>query len=146
MLTLEILNKADIQLNRINFKQLPERMQPVFNATKGLIAYRKGEIDKGRAFYFDAIQNANNLNKEPLKILAIWHLIREEAKIGTPELENLVTYVTDKFGHSSKLPEIMAMKERIKMNLNESQNQRLTRDLTPLQNTKEFKESGIKFH
>ena len=50
------IREASTQLNQVNSIRLPEDKQPVITATKGLIAYRKGDIESGRKFYFDAIE------------------------------------------------------------------------------------------
>jgi len=60
-------------------------------ATRGLIAYKKGDVDEGRAYYLSAIEKADEEGSADSKLMAIWHMLREESQIGTSGLKKLLT-------------------------------------------------------
>jgi tetratricopeptide (TPR) repeat protein len=66
---------------------LDERI--AFQATKGLVAFRKGDFELGRMLYNDAIHFARTKKDEGREILAKIHLALEESRIGSPHAKSL---------------------------------------------------------
>ena len=75
---------------------------PFYFATKGLLAYREKKVEESRKLYLEAIKYATSTNQAKIKVLAIWHLLREESKLGTLELERIVDRVSRKFAYFSE--------------------------------------------
>jgi tetratricopeptide (TPR) repeat protein len=81
----------------------------VYLATKGLLAHRSGAIAEGRKLYEAAAASRRAQADPGLKALVWWHLVREEARIGTPNAKELIESAWTK---SKALPivELDAMK------------------------------------
>ncbi len=126
------IEKATKKLNQLNSMQLPKNRKAVQIATNGLVEYRRGEFSKGRDLYIDAIKIADELNDKSIKFLAIWHLLREESKLGTPELEEIVKNVDKSHGQINRLPEIEALKKKIDLDLSKSRKSCFSNEFTPL--------------
>ena len=80
------LDEAERALSRAH-DDLVERDLIARTATAGLIRFRRGQHEAGRALYRDAIDRARRDNDEYMRVLALAHLAREEAIAGTPEAE-----------------------------------------------------------
>ncbi len=75
------LEEAEQYLSKINIEQqLSQKIDNgiCFLATKGLIEYRKGNIDEGRSCYQFAIDTAKRMQKKDLASKARLNMIREE--------------------------------------------------------------------
>ena len=59
-------------------------------ATKGLIAYQRGVVEKGRAYYISSMELADEEGSPESKLMAIWHMLSEESRLGTSGLNKLV--------------------------------------------------------
>ena len=138
----DIKQALDISKN-LNLSQAAKDKKPVYLATKGLVAYRTHDLGNGRNLYFDAIKAANTPNLRETKALAIWHMLREESKLGTPELEKLVDHVSRRFKDViSAYPEISALKQKISVDLERSRRKNLVSN-TPIQDHHAFNEADI---
>ena len=69
--------------------------RPVLNATRGLIAYRSGDIKSGRDLYGAAIRQAVERNDFVTAITALGYVGREEQRIGQPNAADLFDHATD---------------------------------------------------
>lgn len=69
---------AEFALAKINRTGLTERERIVLTATEGLIEFRKGFSDEGRALYRRAINMANANNEPGYEMRALIYLAREE--------------------------------------------------------------------
>ena len=76
------IKEAGQKSDTINFSALQEKEQGVFQATKGLIEFRKGDSEKGRLLYEDAIKRFQKLKEEKCIALATFYLVREEQRVG----------------------------------------------------------------
>ncbi len=63
---------------------LNQYMQIVWHATRGLIYFRKGQIEQGRAYYNKAIEIATGTETKKHKAVAAIYLAREETRSMTP--------------------------------------------------------------
>lgn len=128
------VEKASKLGSTLNLSRAAEHKQPTYIATTGLIEYRKGSIKKGRILYLDAAQRADMLNDTELKALVLWHMLREESKFGTPRLEEIVEYMKKKYANIRTIyPEIVALEDKIYVDLKKSRRNKLMLDNTPLQ-------------
>ena len=124
------IEKATTSLNQLNSMQLPKDRKAVQVATNGLIEYRRGEFSKGRDLYIDAIRISDELKDDSTKFLAIWHLLREESKLGTPKIEEIVKYVDKIYRRINIFPEIEGLKEKIELDLKSSRKRYNSNELT----------------
>ena len=106
------IEEASRYFERINHAKIEGRAKVVFRATKGLLAYRRGEIDLGRKLYLEAAQSPEAGGITELIALVLWHLLREEARIATPGTSELSAFLWDRTRHID-LPEIGAIRETV---------------------------------
>jgi tetratricopeptide (TPR) repeat protein len=97
---------------RINRSKIEGRTKVVLGATEGLLAYRGGDVEKGRQLYLQAAQSPEAVGANDLVALVLWHLLREEARIGMPGTSELSTLLWDRTRHIN-LPEIKSIKETV---------------------------------
>lgn len=81
-------------------------------ATKGLIAFRKGEIDKGRKLYYHAIDQTHSIQNHKLYWTAILNLCREEMLINSTYVHDLMNII-GKIPDNTDAPEIKKLKIEI---------------------------------
>lgn len=74
---------AEVELEKIDRTQLTVVGQIVITATEGLIRFRKGLPDEGRALYKRAIKLAEENNEPGYALRALIYLAREEINAGT---------------------------------------------------------------
>jgi len=72
--------QAQNYINRINKHELNEQEQATYDATKGLLAYRTGDTQKGRDLYTKAIKYFEKESKIQLK-RALLYWMREEKRV-----------------------------------------------------------------
>lgn len=73
-------NDLDIYLNKISDipeNELSNESKVTLNATLGLVAFRKGDIELGKKYYLKSINDAINMKNEYLGTLALLNLTRE---------------------------------------------------------------------
>ena len=73
-------NEAEILYNKIKNSKL-DRLNTTnicLTATKGLLNYRKGNIEEGRRLYIEAMDLAKKLDNDELTNLALVNFAREE--------------------------------------------------------------------
>lgn len=79
------IEKAKEYISKLKVSLLNNDSKICFKATKGLIAFRSNEIDRGRALYKEAIIDAKEDNNKILSFTAILNLAREEILFGSIE-------------------------------------------------------------
>ncbi len=89
----EMLELYVRQMMEINIKELPNETKVTFQATLGLVALKKGDIELGKDLYRIAIQNASNLKNEYLKNLAIANFANELIDLKLPEQLHYINLV-----------------------------------------------------
>ena len=138
------INKASQLSNDLSLSKVAKNSKPIYIATKGLLAYRMNDFEKGRDLYLSAIKDAAEKNLENTKVLAIWHMLREESKLGTPKLEEIVERLSQKFKHVTLLyPEILALKQNIDHSLKKPRDRNLFPKQTPVQEVSAFNDVEI---
>jgi hypothetical protein len=106
------IEEASRYFERINHTKTEGRARVVLRATRGLLAYRRGEIDLGRKLYLEAAQSPEAGGATELIALVLWHLLREEARIATPGTSELSAFLWDRTRHID-LPELRAIRETV---------------------------------
>lgn len=106
------LGEAEKCIIKNSHKELGSRSMAVNLATQGLIAYRRGRIDEGRNLYLKAGAIAKQNKDVWLRAMSMWHMLREESKIGNPEIQILVESLWRKTNNLN-IPEIEPLRERI---------------------------------
>jgi len=106
--SLDRIQEAEQQLATINFGSLTERDQGVYQATKGLLEFRKGNIEPGRLLYEDAIKRFQKLKEERCVALATFYLAREEQRVGhnVKEMTDAVIRLAKKIGIKELLQDV----------------------------------------
>jgi tetratricopeptide (TPR) repeat protein len=72
------IEKAKKALSKINTSELIDEQIVVWNATSGLLCYRQGFLDEGRALYLKAIDQSRALKNTKLTALAALFFAMEE--------------------------------------------------------------------
>jgi tetratricopeptide (TPR) repeat protein len=81
------------QMMDVDIHSLPNESKITYQATLGLVALKKGEIEFGVNLYKQAIKNATNIKNDYLKNLATANLTRELIVINHAEKETYVEIV-----------------------------------------------------
>lgn len=103
-------------LDRINRKSLSGTDRIVNIATEGLLAYREGKRDEGMRMYLEAATEAESLKAREMQALALWHLLREEARYEGNDLSDIVEKLWRK-SSGLELPELVSLKESIELEI-----------------------------
>ncbi|MDD5680273.1 MAG: hypothetical protein PHI59_03420 [Candidatus Omnitrophica bacterium] len=98
--SLDKIQEAEQQLSSINFGSLSEREQGIYQATKGLVEFRKGNVETGGLLYENAIKRFQKLKDERCVALATFYLAREKQRVGhdTKTMVNVVLRLAKKLG------------------------------------------------
>ena len=78
----EQLEQAIETFGLLNGIELTEEDRLVTQATRGLLAIRSGDVDRGRQFYRDTIEQARAKRLPEMRILATLNFAREEKRLG----------------------------------------------------------------
>ncbi len=92
--SLDKIKEAEEQLNSLNFGSLTEKDQATYYATKGLIEFRKGQVNEGRKLYEEAIERFGKLTNERSITIAKYYLAREEKRSGN-EIKEISKQIID---------------------------------------------------
>jgi len=106
------LEKAWETLGQVIVEEAPDLAQPALYATTGLLLFRTGDIEQGRAFYERAIAHPYSQKDSRVRAVALWHLVREEAHAKTKEFP-LVFSRAQQATEKMKFPEIEAIRSRL---------------------------------
>jgi tetratricopeptide (TPR) repeat protein len=106
------IGEAEEVFSRIETAGLELHKKIVWNATKGLIMYRKGFKGEGREYYLKAIKMATDVGYNELRARAAIYLAREEKLSNSPLAKNAIQ---DAIEYSKGLlnPEIEILLKRI---------------------------------
>jgi tetratricopeptide (TPR) repeat protein len=78
------LPEAEEILSRLEMEVNDKKVNAVYKATFGKLAFRKGDIERGRLLYLEAIQEAKDSNIKATAARAAIHLATEEVIADTP--------------------------------------------------------------
>ncbi len=107
------VDEAEEHVARGGAHALGERMDTTSIATQGLLAYRRGQREKGIELYLRAAKTQEAETDPGLRAMVVWHLLREEARLrvaGIDELAELLWKQTV----SQTVPELEALYHRIR--------------------------------
>ena len=82
------------ELSKIKYTFLEPSTETCIKATRGLIAFRSGNIDQGRYLYWEAISDAKKADNKLLNWTAILNYAREEISNSTREVESIMDIVS----------------------------------------------------
>lgn len=102
------LDEASAHASRYQVHELAEDSVPVYFATQGLLAYRRGQRNEGLHLYLKAARTEAAQKDAGLRALILWHLLREEAKLRTSDTQELADLLW-KQTQSLGLPELEAL-------------------------------------
>lgn len=106
------LIEAEEHASKFEIVELDEEAHPVYLATKGLIEYRRGRREEGFALYRRAARTPAAQRDRIVRALLMWHLLREEARVGAPNTAELSDLLW-KHTRNLPIPELETMRERI---------------------------------
>lgn len=106
------LDDAQATLDTINPKSLNERVRVFYEATRGLIAYRRGDRDTGMQLYLKAAE-LPGAKEDPVVLgQLMWHLLREEARLQVPGTKELAELLAEKT-EGLPLPELKGVRNSV---------------------------------
>lgn len=108
--------EAEEYFVRLSGRSLTEEHSIVRRATEGLVAFRGGNLESGQRLYLEAFDRAVALSDRRLSALVIWHLLREAARAGLPEIEETCAELW-KVTKDIDLPELAEMHAGIEAQL-----------------------------
>lgn len=88
-------------------------------ATKGLLEFRKGNIDAGRKFYLEAAEKAKGLNNKYMLSLAVLNYTREEVRVRSDYGKGLIERI-DTFVKGLRNKDLHLLKDEIKESYNKN--------------------------
>ena len=107
--------EAEKKINRINYAKADDISRITNMATKGLIEYRKGNLKKGRELYSQALDMEIKENDNETKELVRWHILREEATIGSHQAQQYADKLYSIYNKdANRIKEIDALYKGIK--------------------------------
>lgn len=119
--SLGLLNKTDEAINFINQIDIKSVSDPVvknvLTATNGLIEFRKGNNEVGRALYLKSIEGLINLKKKELSKVATLNYIREEI-LHNPKAKNQFRPLLEQV--ASQQLDVILLKKRVGLIMNQS--------------------------
>jgi tetratricopeptide (TPR) repeat protein len=89
----QLLDNYVNQMMDVDVKDLPNESKITFQATLGLVALRKGDIETGMNLYKLAIQNATNIKNDYLKNLALANFAMELINLNSIEQDLYIDLV-----------------------------------------------------
>lgn len=90
LLELGELANAEAALSRIKPEDRGEKIGPTLKATFGMLAFRKGNPEEGRALYIEAIEEAKNSGSKATAARAAFHLVFEDLIAHSPHVEDSI--------------------------------------------------------
>lgn len=109
---LDRLDEAQTYATKYQPENVSSECKAAYWATLGLIEYRRGNREAGLNLYLKAAETPIAMQTPYVRALVVWHLLREEARIGAPGIANLAETVSKRTGFAS-VPELSALRERI---------------------------------
>lgn len=104
------MERAESIVNRLTTAERASGLETIYQATRGILAFRKGDLEHGRKLYREAIAAAIKAGDRPLAARAKFHLAIEELIAATEEADAVVKQIVvldqaDDFVESSRLLE-----------------------------------------
>lgn len=109
---LDLPDEADLHLAHIHVGSLSARDAAIHQATQGLVAFRRGLADEGRAAYGEAIAGLSKERHGDLVALATAFWAREELRLGTDVAATAVALAKDA-AKTTDAPEARLWLERL---------------------------------
>jgi tetratricopeptide (TPR) repeat protein len=106
------LDEAQRYANKFQPDSVSDNCRAAYWATLGLIEYRRGKREAGLGLYLKAADTEYAVKTPSVRATVIWHLLREEARIGAPGIESLADMMSKRTGFAD-VPELAALRERI---------------------------------
>lgn len=110
------VDEAEEVFRKIEYTGLSEDIKIVWNATSGLIHYKKGEPEIGRALYSTAIQIANKTGDKKKRYLATLNLAQEELSLSPSNASDIVGPLITEFQNIEDL-DLKSILSRIRKKL-----------------------------
>ncbi len=107
------LDEAEFYLDKNDHQHLTDRAYAVHLATRGLIAYRRGDPLRGRQLYMQASELSVSHGDRWVTAMSAWHLLREESKYSTDGVVGLADELW-KRTVPLRVPELKAMRDGIR--------------------------------
>jgi tetratricopeptide (TPR) repeat protein len=125
LLELGKIPEAESALARAKSDPDKPGLEPALKATKGLLAFRKGDLAEGRRLYLEAIEKAKALGSRPNAARAAYHLAYEELLTDSPTADDAIGRMKE-FKDQQQIAELAGFFERVTTLL-----KRQGRDSTP---------------
>ncbi len=106
------LQEAASVLDAMNLNPVDEEDRIALTATRGLVAFRLGNADRGKSFYATALNAARRKGLKRYMVLCALHWLHEEIRLGgaaTPELLDIASSESEDIEH----PEIPVVRRRL---------------------------------
>lgn len=107
------LSEARTHFEYLSKRALSDGDNIVIRATEGLLAFRSQEAERGRELYVSSFEAATRLKNRELQAMVLWHLLREEARVGSDGLGPAADELWEK-SKDLALPELQSMRDGIK--------------------------------
>jgi tetratricopeptide (TPR) repeat protein len=112
----DMVEEADRELELLHIDELAGTDLAVVTATRGLIAYRRGNEELGRDLYTSAISSASGPDAERIRATAALLMLREELRAGSLDLTVLVESLAPEFV-GSRHPEVLRLRNGLSAEL-----------------------------
>jgi hypothetical protein len=106
------LDEAQRYATKFQPDSVSDDCKAAYWATLGLIEYRRGNRETGMDLYLKAADTEYAVRTPYVRALVIWHLLREEARIGAPGIDSLAETMSRRTGFA-EVPELSALRDRI---------------------------------
>lgn len=106
------VSEAEEQFGKIKIPELKPREHIVFLATRGLLCYRRGQLEEGRTLYLEAIKRASGASFATLRSRAALHWAFEELRSNTQAALDAVKLARELFQVDAR-PETNILLERL---------------------------------
>ncbi len=103
--------EAEEHLSQVEVPARGTREHATLTATRGLVAFRAGELARGRALYAEAQSELLSLRERDLAALAGMMWAREELHRGTPEATSAISRAMD-LAKGIRAPEVIIWRDR----------------------------------
>jgi tetratricopeptide (TPR) repeat protein len=112
LLELGKISEAESTLARAKSDPNKPGLEPALKATRGLLAFRKGDLAEGRRLYLEAVDKARALGSRPSAARAAYHLAYEELLANSPRSEDSIARMKE-FKDQQGIAELDGFSERV---------------------------------
>ena len=106
------LDEAETAIARARQDDNRLQLEPAFAATRGMLAFKKGNTSEGRMLYLEAIEKAKKAGSRRTAARAAFHLAYEELIAGTAETGNAIGRMKE-FEDQRDVAELAGFFERV---------------------------------